>query len=81
MADQPRAGCGVAGSGEPCGDLGNFWACMSIPSVEELLVLHVEQTGADLLRRGADGQWPRDPERLSGGDLVLDWSGPLKRDR
>ena len=54
---------------------GNVWACMSIPSVEELLVLHVEQVGADLLRRGADGQWPRDPERLSGGDLVLDSIG------
>ena len=54
---------------------GNIWACMSIPSVEELLVLHVEQTGADLLRRGTDGQWPRDPERLSGGDLVLDSIG------
>ena len=50
---------------------GNIWACMSIPSVEELLVLHVEQIGADLLRRGVDGQWPRDPKRLSGGNLML----------
>ena len=49
----------------------NIWACASIPSVEELLVLHVEQVAADLLRRGADGHWPREPERLTEGDLVL----------
>ena len=49
----------------------NIWACTSIPSVEEMLVLHVKQVGADLLRRDADGRWPRDLERLTGGDLVL----------
>ena len=50
---------------------GNVWTCTSIPGVEEMLVLHVERVCADLLRRGADGCWPRDPERLTGGDLVL----------
>ncbi len=50
---------------------GNIWACSTIPSVEEMLVLQVGQVGADLLRRGADGHWPREPERLAGGDLVL----------
>jgi len=50
---------------------GNIWACSSIPSVEEMLVLHVKRVGADVLRRGADGRWPRDPERLTRGDLVL----------
>ena len=53
----------------------SIWACASIPSVGELLVLHVEGIGADLLRRGADGAWPRNPERLSGGDLALDSIG------
>ena len=50
---------------------GNVWTCASIPSVEEVPVLHVKRIGADLLRRGADGCWPCDPERLTGGDLVL----------
>lgn len=50
---------------------GNVWTCASIPSVEEVLVLHVRRIGADLLRRGADGCWPCDPERLTGGDLML----------
>ncbi len=54
---------------------GNIWACTSIPSVEKVLVLHVRQVGADLLRRGTDGHWPRNPERLTGGDLVLDSIG------
>lgn len=50
---------------------GNIWACTSIPSVEEMPVLHMKRTGANLLRRGADGRRPRDPERLTGSDLVL----------
>ena len=50
---------------------GNVWACTSIPSVEEVLVLHVKRIGAELLRRGADGRWPRDAETLAGGDLML----------
>ena len=43
----------------------------SIPSVQEILVLRTIKIGADLLRRGADGNWPREPEQVMQGELVL----------
>ncbi len=47
----------------------------TIPSVQEVLVLHSEEVAADLLRRGADGSWPGEPERVAGGELRLDGIG------
>lgn len=53
----------------------NVWAYTSIPSVQEVVVLRAVSVGADVLRRGADGAWPREPVEVTGGDLVLDSIG------
>ncbi len=53
----------------------NVWAYATIPSVQEIVVLRTVTVGAELLRRGADGGWPKEPERLAEGDLVLDSIG------
>ena len=49
----------------------NVWTYASIPSVREILVLNSVMVGADVLRRGADGIWPHDPETVLDGDLIL----------
>jgi|ERR1700733_13962931 Uma2 family endonuclease len=48
----------------------NVWAYVTIPSVQEILVLHTAEVRADLLRRQADGSWPADPTPLGEGDTV-----------
>ena len=53
----------------------NVWAYATIPSVREIVVLRTVFIGADVLRRGADGAWPTEPERITEGDLVLDSIG------
>jgi Uma2 family endonuclease len=54
----------------------NVWAYTSIPSVQEILVLHVAEMAAELLRRQPDGNWPEQPARVdAGGTLVLDSIG------
>ena len=42
----------------------------SVPSVQEILLVESEEVGAWLLRRGADGHWPRDPERVGVGGVI-----------
>jgi Uma2 family endonuclease len=53
----------------------NIWAyttIMTIPSVQELLVAHSTRIEAELLRRGADGSWPEQPEIIrADGSLSL----------
>ncbi len=49
----------------------NVWAYTSIASVQEILVLHSEKVGGDLLRRLADGTWP-DRAMPVEGELALD---------
>jgi len=53
----------------------NVWAYTTIPSVLEVLVLRTVFIGAELLRRLSDGTWPKEPERITEGDLVLDSIG------
>lgn len=50
---------------------GNVWSYVTIPSVQEILVLHSTEVRGELLRRGAGGAWPDDPEPLLAGDAVL----------
>ena len=45
----------------------NIWADISIPSVVEILAVHSTRIEAELLRRGADGSWPEQPESLRRG--------------
>jgi Uma2 family endonuclease len=49
----------------------NVWAYTTIPSVMEILVLRTIAVRADLLRRGADGNWPESPEIVTDGELHL----------
>ncbi len=54
----------------------NVWAYTTIPSVREILLVRSSRIEAELLRRGADGNWPADAERLSkDGTLTLDSIG------
>ena len=53
----------------------NIWAYTTIPSVREIVVLRTVSIAADLLRRRSDGSWPRTPEAIEAGDLVLESIG------
>ena len=59
----------------------NIWAYTTIPSAQELLVVHSTRIEAELLRRSADGSWPEQPEIIgAGGTLSLagvEFSTPL----
>ena len=59
----------------------NVWAYASIPSVQEILIVHSTRIAAELLRRRADLSWPADPEMIAqDGPLRLasiDFTGPL----
>jgi Uma2 family endonuclease len=49
----------------------NVWTYTTIPSVQEIVVLHTVSIAADVLRRRPDGLWPEEPEHLEVGDLTL----------
>jgi len=44
----------------------NVWAYATIPSVSEILVLSSTAIAADLLRRAPGGDWPEQPEHITG---------------
>src|SRR5262245_45641431 len=43
---------------------GNVWSYCTIPSVQEIAVVHSTRVLAELLRRGRDGRWPEEPEEI-----------------
>lgn len=49
----------------------NVWAYATIPSVQEILVLHSTRIRAELLRRDSSGNWPERAEVIEQGDLEL----------
>ncbi len=49
----------------------NVWAYTSIPSVQEILVLHSTRVAAELLSRTPAGQWPKEPALLMTGEMTL----------
>jgi Uma2 family endonuclease len=49
----------------------NVWTYTTLPSVQEILVLHSEKICVELLRRTHEGGWPSETEMILGGDLVL----------
>jgi Uma2 family endonuclease len=53
----------------------NVWTYTTIPSVQEILVLHTDSIRAELLRRQPDGAWPETPEEVEAGSLALDSIG------
>ena len=48
----------------------NVWTYVSIPSVQEVLVLSSASIVADLLLRRADGTWPDEPTQLARDDTL-----------
>lgn len=48
----------------------NIWAYATIPSVQEILVLQSTRIEAELLRRGADGGWPAEPETVAANGAL-----------
>ncbi len=46
-------------------------AYTSIPSVQEILVLHSTRIAAELLRRRPDGGWPEEPDQPDDEHLEL----------
>ena len=58
----------------------NVWAYTTLPSVQEILVLHSARIGAELLRRNPDGSWPERSATIDAGDIELasiDFRTPL----
>jgi Uma2 family endonuclease len=59
----------------------NIWAYTTIPSVREILAVHSTRIEAELLRRGADGSWPEEPDILAASDTLtldsIDFASPL----
>lgn len=49
----------------------NVWAYTTLPSVQEILVVHSTSVHAYLLRRDAEGAWPSKPEEIAGADALL----------
>jgi Uma2 family endonuclease len=59
----------------------NVWSYATIPSVREIAVVHSTRVLVELLRRGADGSWPEEPEEIGPGDTLrlasIDFGCPL----
>jgi Uma2 family endonuclease len=53
----------------------NVWACTTIPSVQEILVIRTASIGVQLLRRTADGTWPEVPLAIDAGEFTLESIG------
>lgn len=60
----------------------NVWAYTTIPSVREIVVVHSTRVMAELLRRGADGHWPEEPEEIGADGTLrlesIDFTRPLR---
>jgi Uma2 family endonuclease len=51
----------------------NVWAYASIPSVQEILIVHSTRLAAELLRRQSNAIWPEEPEEVGpNGTLRLE---------
>jgi len=60
----------------------NVCAYMTIAMVQEIVVLRSTAIAAEVLRRGSDGEWPRQPDIIdTSGELRLDsieFAAPLR---
>ena len=48
----------------------NVRAYATLPSVQEILVVHSTRVRVEVLRRGSNGDWPANPETLEAGGSV-----------
>jgi Uma2 family endonuclease len=59
----------------------NVWAYTTIPSVREILLIRSTRVAAELIRRGAAGIWPANPQPIEADAALflesLDFSCPL----
>jgi Uma2 family endonuclease len=54
----------------------NVWAYTTIPTLREIVVVHSTRSLAEVLRRGPDGNWPKETEKVGrDGTLRLDSIG------
>jgi Uma2 family endonuclease len=54
----------------------NVWSYCTIPSVQEIAIVHSTRVFAELLRRGPDGHWPEETEKVGpGGTLAFESIG------
>jgi Uma2 family endonuclease len=60
----------------------NVWAYTTVPSVREVVVVHSTRVKAELLRRGADGGWPVQPDEIGADGTLrlesIDFACPLR---
>lgn len=56
------------------GNAGDTWDNVAqyatLPSVAEILIVHSTRIEAELLRRGASGEWPENPEVVAAGGII-----------
>jgi Uma2 family endonuclease len=59
----------------------NVWAYTTIPAVREILLVRSTRIAAELIRRGADGIWPANPQPVDADSVLVlesvDFSCPL----
>ena len=48
----------------------DVWSYCTIPSVQEIAIVHSARVLAELLRRGADGHWPEETEKIGVGGIL-----------
>jgi Uma2 family endonuclease len=48
----------------------NVWSYCTIPSVREIAIVHSARVLAELLRRGPDGHWPEETEKIGPGGIL-----------
>jgi Uma2 family endonuclease len=48
----------------------NVWSYCTIPSVQEIAIVHSVRVLGELLRRGTDGHWPEETEKIEPGDTL-----------
>jgi Uma2 family endonuclease len=49
----------------------NVWSYCTIPSVQEIAVVHSTRVLVEILRRGRDGHWPEETEKIGPGDALI----------
>jgi Uma2 family endonuclease len=59
----------------------NVWAYTTIPTIREILLIRSTRIAAELIRRGADGSWPSNPQPVDSDSVLvlesIDFSCPL----
>lgn len=48
----------------------SIWACATIPSLEEIVVVESRRVGAQVFRRDANGNWPGEAEEIQAGGAL-----------